>query len=164
MTGIDISERSLDVARERAAERGVEVDFVSLDMRELAAASEFDAVFNFQSSFGYLPSEEEDLKVFEGIAEALVPGRPVPDRDDQSAWAHSQLPAAGLEDARGWLAPHRGQKLRRDHGAQRRYLDNRSPRRPPQRASPLDAHLQLPRASPDARAGRPCGRRRLGWD
>lgn len=74
VTGIDISGPSLDLARERAAERGVDVELVNLDMRELAVASEFDTVFNFQSSFGYLPSEEEDLEVLERVAEALVPG------------------------------------------------------------------------------------------
>ncbi len=43
-------------------------------MRELAVASEFDAAFNFLSSFGYLPSEEEHLEVLECVAEALIPG------------------------------------------------------------------------------------------
>lgn len=41
---------------------------------ELASRGFRVTVFNFQSSFGYLPSEEEDLEVLERVAEALVPG------------------------------------------------------------------------------------------
>lgn len=74
VTGADISEHVLAIARERAARRGVQVDLVRLDMRELEADGEFDAVCNFASAFGYYPSEEEDLEVLRRVARALVPG------------------------------------------------------------------------------------------
>ena len=74
VTGLDISEPSLEVARTRAAERGLQVEFERLDMRDLAADSRFDAVCNFSSSFGYLPREEDDLAVLLRVARALRPG------------------------------------------------------------------------------------------
>ena len=74
VTGADISEAVLGVARERAARRHVEVELVRLDMRELDLLCEFDAVCNFASAFGYYPREEEDLDVLRRVARALVPG------------------------------------------------------------------------------------------
>lgn len=74
VTAADISGPALAVARERAAKCGVELDLVKLDMRELEADSEFDAVCNFASAFGYYPREEEDLDVLRGVARGLVPG------------------------------------------------------------------------------------------
>ena len=74
VTGLDISEPSLAVARDRAVARGVDVELVHLDMRSLAAEQEFDAVFNFHSSFGFFATEEEDLRVVERGARALRPG------------------------------------------------------------------------------------------
>ncbi len=74
VTGLDISEPSLAIARERAAERGVELELVRLDMSELRADSEFGAAFNFSSAFGYLPREQDDQEVLARVARALVPG------------------------------------------------------------------------------------------
>ena len=74
VTGLDISAGSLAIARESAAERGVRLDLQQLDMRELGAQSEFDAVCNFSSSFGYLPREEDDLEVLTRVTRALSPG------------------------------------------------------------------------------------------
>ena len=74
VTGIDISEPSLAIARERAAERHAEIELAQLDMRELASESEYDAVLNLHSAFGYFPSGEEDLHVLERIACGLVRG------------------------------------------------------------------------------------------
>ena len=74
VTGLDISAGSLAIARESAAERGVRLDLQQLDMRELGAQSEFEAVCNFSSSFGYLPREEDDLEVLTRVTRALSPG------------------------------------------------------------------------------------------
>lgn len=60
------------MARERAEARGVEIELVELDTRCLAAESEFDAVFNFCSSFGFFPTDDEDLRLVE--RGALRPG------------------------------------------------------------------------------------------
>lgn len=74
VTGVDISQPSLEVARRRAEERGLTVEFERLDMRDLDADSQFAAVCNFSSSFGYLPREEDDLAVLMRVARALEPG------------------------------------------------------------------------------------------
>lgn len=74
VTGADISQPALEIARGRAAQNGVHVDWRVLDMRNLDASSEFDAVCNFASAFGYYPREEEDRQVLERVARSLVPG------------------------------------------------------------------------------------------
>ena len=74
VTGLDISEPSLAIARERAAQRGAELDLVRLDMSELRADSEFAAICNLSSAFGYLPREADDLDVLRRVARALSPG------------------------------------------------------------------------------------------
>jgi len=53
VTGLDLSEYLLDLARRRAREAGVAVNFVHRDMRELPWEDEFDAVVNLFTSFGY---------------------------------------------------------------------------------------------------------------
>ncbi|MGI8946027.1 MAG: SAM-dependent methyltransferase [Thermoleophilaceae bacterium] len=74
VTGLDISEPALAVARKHAAARGAELELLALDMRELDREGAFDAVYNVSSAFGYHPDEQEDLAVLEGVARALVPG------------------------------------------------------------------------------------------
>ena len=74
VTLLDLSEPSLARAREAAAARGVEVEIVRADMRDLEGAEEYDAVLNFYSAFGYFESEEEDERVVTAVARALVRG------------------------------------------------------------------------------------------
>lgn len=74
VTGADISQPALTVARERAAACGVEVELVRLDMRALDAVSEFSAVCNFATAFGYYPHEKEDLEVLRRVARSLASG------------------------------------------------------------------------------------------
>lgn len=71
MTGLDLSEPYLDLARRAAAEAGVALDTVLADMREIPFDDHFDAAINMYSSFGYLESEAEDLKVLESISRSL---------------------------------------------------------------------------------------------
>jgi len=74
VTGLDLSEYLLDLARRRAREAGVAVNFVHRDMRELPWEDEFDAVVNLFTSFGYLETDEEDERVLAAIHRALRPG------------------------------------------------------------------------------------------
>lgn len=74
VVGLDFDEPSLEMAREAAESRRVEVDFVRRDMRDIPFTEEFDASINLFTAFGYLESEEEDLKVLRAVAEALKPG------------------------------------------------------------------------------------------
>lgn len=74
VTGLDLSQSYLDLARRAAADHKVALDTVSADMREIPFEDHFDAAINMYSSFGYLESEAEDLKVLESIARSLRPG------------------------------------------------------------------------------------------
>lgn len=74
VTGQDLSVPFLDMARRSAAERGVEVEWVHSDMREIPFEDEFDAAINMYTAFGYLENDAEDLKVLQAVARALKPG------------------------------------------------------------------------------------------
>lgn len=74
VTGLDLSEHLLDVARTTAGEQGVQVRWLHGDMRALPFEEEFDAVINIFTSFGYLADDSEDRQVLAQIHHALKPG------------------------------------------------------------------------------------------
>ena len=76
LTGVDLSQEMLAIARSTAAEAGVPLTLRQADMRHLPddLENQFDAVINMFSSFGYLESEEDDQQVLHQIAKALKPG------------------------------------------------------------------------------------------
>jgi len=97
VTGVDLSARMLEVARERAQAAGVAVagpspgegsgaepeaaagegggvELVRADMRRFCRPGCFDVAINLFSSFGYLESEQEDRRVLEVFYECLRPG------------------------------------------------------------------------------------------
>jgi SAM-dependent methyltransferase len=74
VTGVDLSPRSLELARRDSASAGVELELIERDMRELDAKGEFDAVLNVFSSFGYFPTQADDERVLANVSRALVPG------------------------------------------------------------------------------------------
>jgi SAM-dependent methyltransferase len=69
VVGVDSSRRFLELARESWPE----VTFRHGDMRELAFESEFDAIVNWFTSFGYFDRETNDA-VLRAFARALRPG------------------------------------------------------------------------------------------
>lgn len=71
--GVDFKEETLDVAREKAAARGVDVDFVCADMREFRTEGVFDAAICFGGSFGFF-DDEGNREVVEAFERALKPG------------------------------------------------------------------------------------------
>jgi 2-polyprenyl-3-methyl-5-hydroxy-6-metoxy-1,4-benzoquinol methylase len=73
VTGIDLSPRSLKLARRDADAAGVELKLIQADMRELAAVETFDVVLNLFSSFGYFADATDDDGVVAAVARALVP-------------------------------------------------------------------------------------------
>lgn len=73
VTGVDLSEESVDEARGEAASRGLGVDFRHSDMRDLPWTGEFDAAFCFGNSFGYLDPAGTDQFV-RALSRALKPG------------------------------------------------------------------------------------------
>lgn len=58
VTGLDATRLFLDLARDDAAERGVEVEYVHGDMRSLPWTDRFDRVVSWFTSFGYFGDEE----------------------------------------------------------------------------------------------------------
>ena len=74
VTGIDLNPDYLELTQMAARAAGVKVETIAADMREIPFQDHFDAIVNMYSSFGYLESEAEDLRVLTSAARALKPG------------------------------------------------------------------------------------------
>ena len=74
VTGQDLNEDYLRMAREGAALARVEIETLHGDMRSIPFTGEFDAVINMFTAFGYFASEEEDLRVLKAVADSLKIG------------------------------------------------------------------------------------------
>ena len=74
VTGLDLNSEYLELASKAAEAAKVKIDTVTGDMREIPFENKFDAIVNMYSSFGYLESEDEDLRVLESAAKALKDG------------------------------------------------------------------------------------------
>jgi SAM-dependent methyltransferase len=73
MVGLDISPRLLKIAKLKAAEGDASLALVRADMRFLPFRDDvFSGVVSLDSSFGYLPSEDEDLKSFREVRRTLT--------------------------------------------------------------------------------------------
>ena len=73
VTGLDATPRFLELAREDAAKRGLEVEYVEGDMRSIPWTERFDRVLCWFTSFGYF-GDEENRQVLAEAYRALVPG------------------------------------------------------------------------------------------
>jgi SAM-dependent methyltransferase len=73
VTGLDRSSLFLRIARERAAARGVEVEYLEGDLRKMQFEGRFQAAINWFTSFGYF-DDEGNRRVLEGFHRALEPG------------------------------------------------------------------------------------------
>ncbi len=73
VTGLDSSGLFLDVARKDAADRGVDVEYVEGDLREIPWESRFDALINWFTSFGYY-DDDTNRAMLAGFRRALKPG------------------------------------------------------------------------------------------
>ncbi|OGL40574.1 hypothetical protein A3J32_03125 [Candidatus Saccharibacteria bacterium RIFCSPLOWO2_02_FULL_46_7] len=74
VTGLDYSPDFIEIARKEAKAKVVSAQFVQQDMREITYETEFDAVINFFSSFGYFKNDEDNQLVLRKISKALKPG------------------------------------------------------------------------------------------
>ena len=74
VTGLDMTESYLALARSAADAAGVELRLVHGDMREIPYEGEFDAVINMFTAFGYFDEEADDQRVLDSAARALKPG------------------------------------------------------------------------------------------
>lgn len=73
MVGLDISLCLLRIAKEKATEANVSLPLVRADMRFVPFRSGvFSAVVSLDSSFGYLPSKEEDVQSLKDVARTLA--------------------------------------------------------------------------------------------
>jgi SAM-dependent methyltransferase len=73
VTGFDRSPTFLELARSRASEAGVSVDYVEGDIRELPFEGRFDALVNWFTSFGYF-EDDANRRMLAGFRRALRPG------------------------------------------------------------------------------------------
>jgi SAM-dependent methyltransferase len=73
VTGLDATPLFLERARADAAARGVEVEYVEGDMREVPWEGRFDAVLSWFTSFGYF-DDDDNRRVLREAYEALKPG------------------------------------------------------------------------------------------
>lgn len=74
VTGMDLSETLLAEARRSDTEQ--RITWLHGDMRNVPLHKQFDAVVNLFTSFGYFPTDDENLKVFQEISRLLKSGHP----------------------------------------------------------------------------------------
>ncbi|NNE70957.1 MAG: class I SAM-dependent methyltransferase [Rhodothermales bacterium] len=67
VTGLDLSERSLEAAMQRADEAGVDVRWIRQDMR-IPVPEAFDRVVNFFTAFGYFEDPAEHQRALNAMA------------------------------------------------------------------------------------------------
>lgn len=97
VTGIDADGFFLERARADAAARGVEIEYVHGDMRELPWEKRFDAVVNWFTSFGYF-DDEGNAAWLGTVLRTLKPGgRLAIDVHNRDAFMRNHVPAAVLE-------------------------------------------------------------------
>ena len=106
VTGIDITPLFVELARERAAAAGVEVEYIEGDLRELPFEGRFDAVVNWFTSFGYF-DDESNRRVLENFHRALRPGGVLLIEQASRDFLLANMPASGQVV---WLA-ERGDDL-----------------------------------------------------
>jgi SAM-dependent methyltransferase len=73
MTGVDITPGFLEIARQDALNRKVNVQYMLGDMRHITFKSKFDCVVLLFTAFGYF-SDEENYQVLVNVRKALKPG------------------------------------------------------------------------------------------
>jgi SAM-dependent methyltransferase len=73
VTGVDISRRFIQMAQAEAARQGLPAAFEVQDMRRLSFRDRFHGAYCYSTSFGYFP-HAENIKVLEGVTQALKPG------------------------------------------------------------------------------------------
>ena len=92
VTGIDLIPGFLEIARRDASSRGVQVQYIQGDMREIDYEEAFDLVLLLFTAFGYF-GDAENLSVLEKVLRALKPGgRLVFDLNNRDVLVKNMLP------------------------------------------------------------------------
>lgn len=73
-TGLDLAPAMLEIAREKAAEAGLSVDFVEQNMLELDFPEPFDMVVSFQDGINYLTGEGDFDRLAAAVDRSLKDG------------------------------------------------------------------------------------------
>ncbi len=73
MTGLDLSEKALNLLRKNAKKEKIKARLIRGDMRKIPFSNEFDAIINMFTAFGYLETDYEDFKVLKQVSKALKP-------------------------------------------------------------------------------------------
>ncbi|MDO4515091.1 MAG: class I SAM-dependent methyltransferase, partial [Lachnospiraceae bacterium] len=75
VTGVDITPAYIEYATTQAQAENLNARFICSDIRDLRFAEQFDVVLNMaDGAIGYLENEEENLKIFRVVSNALKPG------------------------------------------------------------------------------------------
>jgi SAM-dependent methyltransferase len=72
VVGIDINENLLALAENDAASRGLNVQYIKKDMRDIRYTNEYDRIYLLYTSFGYF-DDNDNRKVLKNVARALKP-------------------------------------------------------------------------------------------
>lgn len=71
VTAVDRSPFLLNIARGRAADAGLAIEWLETDMRQFSRAGTFDLACNLFTSFGYFRDEQDDLLVLRNVHTSL---------------------------------------------------------------------------------------------
>ena len=74
VTGLDLSQRAIERAEQRAEEDGLDVELLTGDMRNPVSRRSFDGVVNLFTAFGYFEAWSDHQKAVDAMAAALKPG------------------------------------------------------------------------------------------
>ena len=73
VTGVDINEYFLDIARRQAKNRSVETKYIKEDMIKFRSKKKFDVVLNIFTSIGYYDSEYKNQKAIDNLCRLVKP-------------------------------------------------------------------------------------------
>ncbi|MFO0969991.1 MAG: class I SAM-dependent methyltransferase [Gemmataceae bacterium] len=100
VTGVDRTDAYLDEARRRAAEEGLEIEWIREDMRRFRRPDAFDAAVSLLSSFGYFERDTDEQETLANVHASLKPGgRLVMDLLGKEVLARTFRPRDWQEDA-----------------------------------------------------------------
>ena len=74
VTGVDRTESYIEIARQKAEDAGLTVQFLVDDARSYKDLDRFDAAISLYTSFGYFEDPEEDLRLLENVHASLKEG------------------------------------------------------------------------------------------